>query len=234
MKRAVWLPSMCAISLALFTIPQGCAPDSSQAPTVAAIPSPDAPRPVTDLSQLGAGNALNPFGKHDQAIARKVASDAGVNENNVQNVGGFGMVRQVGDDKHPCEERLLNKKAARFDVLSTRLMDQVFDQLIHLLDTDEISHLKIPTEVKWVVITATLNSEGVLKELVIDQHSGTAAVDKMVIAACKKGLYIHNPPRDAADASGKYKLRLEARFENYASMDGEHWEFKTYVGLAIL
>ena len=201
---------------------------------MAAIPAPDAPHPVTDLSQLAPGNALNPFGKRDQNIARKIASESDISENNVQNLGGLGAVRHVGDDKHPCEQRLLNKKAAQFDTLSMRLLDQVFVQIARLQEGDEISHLKLPTDLKWVIITGTLNSQGVLKELVIEQHSGTAAVDKMMVAACKKGLFIHNPPAEAVDASGNYKVRLEARFENYATMDGEHWEFKTYMGLAIL
>ena len=83
-------------------------------------------------------------------------------------------------------------------------------------------------------IAGTLNRQGILKELVVEQHSGTAAIDKMVVAACKKGLFIHNPPPEATDPGGDYKVRIEARFENYASTDGEHWEFKTYMGLALL
>lgn len=201
---------------------------------MAAIVATDAPHPVTDLSQLAPGNALNPFGKHEQAIARRVASDGDTRGGSVGNLDAIGTVRHVGDDKHPGEERLLNKKAAQFDNLSMRLLDQVFVQIEGLQAEDEISHLKLPTDLKWVIITGTLSSRGVLKELVIEQHSGTAAVDKLVVAACRKGLFIHNPPAEAVDASGNYKVRVEARLENYASTDGEHWEFKTYMGLAIL
>lgn len=129
---------------------------------------------------------------------------------------------------------MLNKKAAQFDTLSIHLMDQVFAQMTTLEEGDEISHLKLPTDLRWVIITGTLSRQGVLKELVIEQHSGTAAVDKMVVAACKKGLYLHNPPQDAVDSAGNYKVRVEARMENFASLDGEHWQFKTYMGLAIL
>jgi hypothetical protein len=199
-----------------------------------ATPAPDAPHPVTDLSQLAPGNALDPFGKHEQIIARRVASEGDSGGGGVANLDALGSVRHAGDDRHPCEQRLLNKKAAQFDLLSVRLLDQVFVQIADLQRGNEISHLKVPTELKWVIITGTLNSQGVLKELVIEQHSGTAAVDRMVVAACKKGLYIHNPPAEAVDASGNYKVRIEARMENFASMDGEHWEFKTYMGLAIL
>jgi hypothetical protein len=234
MKRADWLPSICALLLALFPMLQGCGSNSSQTIPIAPIPAPDAPHPVTDLSQVAPGSAMNPFGKRDQIIARNIASESAISENNAQNIGGLASVRNTGDDKHPCEQRLLNQKAAQFVMLSGHLMDQVFEQIAHLEDQDQISHLKLPTDLKWVIITATLNSDGVLKELVVDQHSGAAAVDRMVIAACKKGLYIQNPPAGAADPSGNYKFRIEARFENFASMDGEHWEFKTYMGLAIL
>jgi hypothetical protein len=232
MKRAAWLSSLCALSLALLTI-QGCGSDAAQVQPLPSAPPPDAPRPVTDLSQLAPGSALNPFGKRDQAIARKITAED-VTENDVQNVSGLSQVRHVGDDKHPGEERLLNKKAAQFQMLSARLLDQVFEELMYLERGDEIARIKLPTDLKWVIITATLDSRGVLKELVIDQHSGTAAIDKMVVAACKKGLYIHNPPPEAADSSGNYSLRIEARFENYASLDGENWSFKTYLGLGIL
>ncbi len=233
MKRAAWLSSLCALSLALLTILQGCGSNSSQAQAIPAAPPPDAPHPVTDLSQLGSGSALSPFGKRDQAIARKVAAED-VSENDVQNVSGLSHVRHVGDDKNPGEERSLNKKAAQFQMLSMRLMDQIFEELFRLEREDNIARLKLPTDLKWVIITATLNSHGVLKELVLDQHSGAAAVDKMMIAACKKGLYIHNPPPEAADSSGNFTLRIEARFENFASLDDEHWSFKSYLGLGIL
>ena len=115
-----------------------------------------------------------------------------------------------------------------------RLLDQVFAQIGMLQEGDEISHMKLPTDLKWVVITGTLNHHGVLKELVIEQHSGTAASRQDGGRRVQEGLYIHNPPADALDADGDYKVRIETRMENFASLDGEHWEFKTYMGLAIL
>jgi hypothetical protein len=234
MKRSVSLTLICALSAALFTILQGCGSNSSQIPAITPISTAPAPHPVTDLSELAPGNALEPFGKHDQAIARKVAAEAESGGPSDDSLGALTTVRHAGDDRHPCEQRLLNNKAARFDMLSMHLQDQVFDQVGKLQEEDAFSHLKLPTDLRPVIITATLNHQGVLKELVIDQHSGMAAVDKMVVAACKKGLYIHNAPAGAVDADGNYKVRLELRMENYASMDSEHWEFKTFMALAIL
>ncbi len=234
MKRALWLISICVLSMAASMISQGCGFFSSPEPAYDSTSSPGMPRTVTDLSQLAPGNSLSPFDKHAQTIARRVAAGDDASGSNGGNLGAFGTIRHVGDDKHPGEERLLNKKAAEFDMLSMRLMDQIFVQIEVLQRQDEISHLKLPTDLKWVIITGTLNRLGVLKELVIEQHSGTSAIDQMVIAACKKGLFIHNPPPEALDDSGNYKVRFEARFENYATLDGEHWQFKTYMGLAIL
>ena len=234
MKRAVWLLLSGALSLALLTIPQGCSSDSSQALPPVTNPPPDAPHPVTDLSQVAPGNSLEPFAsKHEQNIARSIASGGDLPARSLENLDQLADVRHVGDDKHPCDQRLLNKKAALFDALSMRLMDQVFHQMVEL-QTGEISRMKLPSDLKWVVITGRMDRHGVLKELILEQHSGTAAVDKLMIAACKKALYLQNPPADAVNAEGNYEVRIESRMENYASLDGEHWYFKTYLGIAIL
>jgi hypothetical protein len=201
-------------------------------PTVYPTPAPDKPRPLTDLSQLSTANPLAPFGKRDQTIAREVTTEADTGAE--QSIHPIGSTRRVGDEKHPGEERLLNKKATQFDMLSMRVLDQVLAETMTLERRDEISHLRLPDDLRPVVITGTLTRDGVLKELVVEQHSGTAAIDKMMISACKRGMYIHNAPPEARTADGNYKLRLEARMENFTSLDGEHWQFKTYLGLAIL
>ena len=221
--------------LALIVLSQGCSSKSSQALPPAAPPPADAPHPVTDLSQLAPGNPLDPYGKNQEAIARRVVEG----DNSTTQPGGLGhldslaTVRHAGDDKHPCDQQMLNRKAAQFDVLSSKLMDQVFHQM-RTLQTGDISRMKLPSDLRWVVITARMDHQGTLKELVLEQHSGTAAMDKLMIEACKKALYLRNPPADAADANGDYEVRIQARMENYSSMDGEHWDFKTYMGLAIL
>jgi len=220
--------------LALLIIPQGCSSSSTpDVPTVYPTPAPGTPHPLTDLSQLSTANPLAPFGKRDQSIAREVTAEADTGAEE-QSIHAIGSIRRVGDEKHPGEERLLNKKATQFDMLSMRVLDQIYAETASLERRDEISHLKLPDDLRPVIITGTINGDGVLKELVVEQHSGTAAIDKMMIAACKKGMYIRNPPPEARTSDGTYKLRIEARMENFASLDGEHWQFKTYLGLAIL
>lgn len=233
MNRKGTLSAICALLwLALLTIPQGCGSSTADVPTVYPTPAPDMPRPLTDLSKLSPANPLAPFGKRNEAIARQVANEADTGA--VESPHSVTMVRRVGNESRPGEERLLNNKAAQFNRLSMRVMDQIYSETARLERQDEISHLKLPEDLKWVIITGTLNRDGVLKELVVEQHSGTAAIDKMMIAACKKGMFIRNGTPEARDPDGNYKLRLEARLENFASLDGEHWEFKTSLGLAIL
>jgi hypothetical protein len=231
MNRSLCLPVVCAL-LALAAPLPGCGPNIAQISPEPPVAAPDAPRPVTDLSQVSPGNPLNPFGKHDEAIARQVAAEA--DTGNAANLEVISSTRHIGDEHHLGEARLLTKKAAEFEGLSMRLLNQIFQQIMILEDTYEISHLHVPTDAKRTIVTGTMNRDGVLKELVLEQHSGTATVDKMVLAACKKGMYIHNPPPDALDADGTYKVRIEVRLENYSSEDGEHWDFKTYLGLALL
>ena len=220
----------CAIS-ALLLLP-ACSPNSKEVPVAARTPAPDEPHPVSDLSALSTANSLDPFHKNDLAIARQVTSAD--DSDAVAKRQGLGSVRHVGDDKHPGVEKLLNQKSAQFESLSMQIMDQVFAQVEGLEETDQISHLKLPDDLKPVIITGTLNRDGKLNELVVEQHSGQAAIDRMVIAACKKGLYIQNPPPDALSTPQTYKVRLETRLENYTSLDGEHWQFKTFIAMALL
>ncbi len=231
MNRSLCLPAVCALVALAAPLP-GCGPNIAAIPQEPAVAAPNAPRPVTDLSQLSPANPLNPFGKHEEVIARQVVAEA--DTGNAGNPVALSSTRHIGDDKHPCEARLLNKKAVQFDALSMRLINQIFSEITILEDTEEISRLHAPTDLKWAIVTGTMNRDGVLKDLLLEQHSGTAMVDKMVLAACKKGMYIHNPPPEARDGDGNYKVRIEVRLENYASLDNEHWEFKTYLGLALL
>lgn len=228
MNRTVrWLAT--GAMLALLTISEGC---SSKKPPPPPPSSDSGPHVVTDLSTISSADAFNPFGKKNSEAASSIVHSTQTGTQG--SVAAMGTERHVGDDKHPGVERLLNKKAAQFDMLSMRVMDQLFGAMERFEDDDPLARLKLPTDLRPVIITGTLNSKGKLQDLLIEQHSGEAAVDKMVVKACKRGLYINNPPPDALTADGTYKIRLETRLENYASMDGETWEFKTYLGMALL
>lgn len=216
---------------ALILFAAGCGSSSSQAPPP---PQDSGPRMVTDLSKLSSADPLNPFGQSKSPIAPAIPAASDSSAPGEATEAAIGTVRHVGDDKHPSEQRLLNKKAAKFDMLSIRLLDQLSTSVRDLDDQEPIVRMKLPTNLRPVIVTANLNQQGKLREIVIEQHSGVAAVDKMVVKACKQGMYIHNPPADALSGNGDYEVRLEARLQNYSTVDGEHWQFKTYLGLGLL
>lgn len=145
-----------------------------------------------------------------------------------------GMKREIGTERQPAEEQLLNPKAAEFATFARVILDRLYFQLRVREAEQEISAHKVPDDLEPVVITATLSPDGQLKELTLEQHSGKGVVDRMMIDACKKAVWYRNPPREALSADGTYKLRIQGRLENFASMDGRNWTFKTYLGIAIL
>jgi hypothetical protein len=144
-----------------------------------------------------------------------------------------GAARAVGTDDSPGQQRLTNDKAARFGSFSQSLLDHLFTQVRVAERTEEIARLKLPRDLKLVVVTAIMNKDGKLTELILEQHSGKTIIDKMLLDSCKKGLWYKNPPPDALSGDGNYKLTIEMRIENYASSDETHWNFKTYLGLAL-
>ncbi len=209
------------------------APQPSPPPPPSAAPLvPGQPNVITNLNTLTTSDAGATALTMPSAAVKAVAGN--VKPTGVS--GGLqssGSVRYVGSDKHPGQERLLNLKAAHFSDFSGRLMDQVFEAMQTREREDPFDRLQLPKETKPVILIATMNADGRLKEIVLEQHSGVAQLDKMVIAACKKNLYAHNPPTGARAKDGNYQVRLSAFVKNYAS-EGQTWTFKTYLGIALL
>ncbi len=143
------------------------------------------------------------------------------------------LMHQAGTDHDPAEESLLNDKAAEYAAFSHALLERLYVQMRDLERTEQYSQLKVPEDIKPVVITAIMDRDGDLKELILEQHSGRANVDKMVIAACKKALWYRNPPVGALSDDGDYKFTIHGEIQNYASRDGRHWQFITKIGLGI-
>jgi len=199
----------------------------------------DRPRQLENLSDLSPVNPLNPFNKAAPPAAPAPSRQASAppesssGADSSPTIEYSGAVRHVGDDKYPGEIRLLNRKAAQYDGVSARVTDQIFEEMLRLERGSQFSRLKIHSELKPVIVTAILNKDGKLRELVLEQHSGQAIVDKMVIDACKKGVYLNNPPVAMQTADGDYKIQIEAHFENFAQQE-EKWTFKTYMAIGIL
>ncbi len=224
----------CAIStllaaiVAAFVLTAGCSSNTAQEPVPVV-----APTPVADLSAISS-SSTNVI-KRPSAAAR-AALDSGDDsaEGSELTGSGPGLAHKVGPDYNPGMERLLNAKAAQYAGFSRDLLDHLFTAVFKEEQEEQFSRLKISDDVKPVVIIATLDQHGKLTELDVEQHSGKAAIDHMMIQACKKGLWAQRPPDGAATANGTYKVRLETKITNFASMDSTHWTFQTDIGIAVL
>ncbi len=101
------------------------------------------------------------------------------------------------------------------------------------LEHGEMETKVVPDNVNPVIITAIMNKDGKLKELIVEQHSGSGALDHLMVEACKQGLWAGSPPPEAM-IDGEYRIRIEGRLKNFSTSDQKHWEFETHVGLALL
>ena len=209
----------------------GCAQDK---PPEAAPGAAPVPQMVTDLSSVS-GAAIDPLGTH--AVPKR--GEGLLHESSSGDLGPRtfgaepGLSRSVGTDANPAEVRLLNDKAAKFANFSQVILERIFAQLRIAERTEEISRTKLPTDIKPVVITAIMDKSGKLMELVLEQHSGKARIDQMMLDVCKKAIWYRNPPPEALADDGTYHLTIQGRLENYASQDETHWSFVTRIGLGI-
>jgi hypothetical protein len=211
------------ISLFLLSTIAACAPSDTGGPE-----APSTPHYVNDLSTLSA-----------KPVAEMSNPQAAYEATNETDSFGHafqdqpGSTRHVGTDATPAVQQLMNLKAAQFAGFSGSLLDRLWGQ-VRLRETDDdIARLKLPDTLQPVILTATLAPDGKLLEIVIDQRSGKAIVDKMFIEACKKSIWTSNPPKAAALPNGTYQVRIEGRIENFASQ-ANRWTFKTYMGIAVL
>lgn len=102
------------------------------------------------------------------------------------------------------------------------------------LEPEALKQRRLSGEARPVILTAVLDPIGRLTEIVIDQHSGNAAVDKLVIQACKQGVWSRNPPKDAIGADGNYRLRIVGMITNYSYDRSDKYTYGTHLALGIL
>jgi hypothetical protein len=130
--------------------------------------------------------------------------------------------------------RLLNAKAAEYSGFSNMMTTQLLNEMVKQEKVEPMVTLELAEEIKPVVVIAILDDRGQLKELIYQQHSGLAAIDNFVIAACKASLWANNMPKGALSKDGNYRLRIEAQLSKYsANREGEQ-TFTTRIGLGIL
>ena len=217
--------------LAAAIIVAGCSADEPPPPAVGAGGQPKILRNLNDV----AATPVNPLAidqvpqRGEGMILDHGPSSAGPRTFQTEP----GMSRQVGPESNPATVRLLNAKAAKFGNFSGVILDRILARLLVAERSEEFSRGKLPDELKAVIITATLNKQGKLIELVLEQHSGRAKIDQMMIDVCKHSIWYENPPAAALSDDGTYKLTIKLKLQNYASLDDTHWSFVTDLGLGI-
>src|SRR5579862_8655249 len=221
-----------AMLLAAALMAAGCAADDKPPAAV-----PDAgpqPKLLSDLSSVSDA-PIDPL--HVSAVPKR--GDALLHDSGPITAGPRtfetdpGISRDVGTEANPGTVRLLNHKAAQFGNFSAVILDRVYAQLIVAERTEEISRTRLPTQIKAVIITAIMDKSGKLTELVLEQHSGKARIDQMMIDVCKKSIWYENPPVAALSGNGNYQITIKLKLQNYASKDERHWSFITDLGLGI-
>jgi hypothetical protein len=234
MSRTRWRPFFTATLFAVAIFAAGCAADDKPPP-----PSPDSgpqPKLLSDLSTVSDAHI------HPLATANAPARGEGLLHDSSRDAVTAGprtfqtdpgISRVVGNEANPGTVRLLNAKAAQFGDFSGVILDHIYARLIEAERSEEISRTRLPTDIRPVVITAILNKSGKLTELILEQHSGKAKIDQMMLDVCKKSIWYENPPAAAISGDGTYQLTIKLKMQNYASSDEHHWSFITDLGLGI-
>jgi len=232
MSRAQRKRFFTAALFAAAILAAGCAADDKPPPAI-----PDAgpqPKLLSDLSAVSDA-PINPLGANavpapgEGLLHDEAAVSAGPRAFETEP----GISRQVGTERNPGTVRLLNDKAAKFGNFSAAILERVYAELSIAEKSEDISRINLPTELKAVVVTAILDKGGKLTELILEQHSGKAKIDQMMLDVCKKGVWYENPPAAALSGDGNYKLTFRMKLENFASLDERHWSFITDLGLGI-
>jgi hypothetical protein len=204
-------------------------------------PPPPAPNGDTQPKVLGNLNDVVATPVNPLAIDQVPARGEGLLVDNAPDSSGPqrvdladpGVSRDIGNDRNPATVRLLNDKATQFDNFCSVILDRIYVQLTIAEKTEEISRTKIPTELKAAVVTAIMDKKGKLIEIILEQHSGKAKIDNLLIDVCKKGIWYENPPAGALSGDGNYKLTIKLKLENFASTDSTHWTFTTDLGIGL-
>ncbi|HXZ88404.1 MAG TPA: hypothetical protein VEF07_07515 [Candidatus Binataceae bacterium] len=133
----------------------------------------------------------------------------------------------------PGGASLGNDKARRFGdfsyVLARRTLAAAQD-----LEPDKLEQRKMRDDLRQVILTAVLDQNGRLTEIIVGQHSGDRAVDEIFIAACKKALWSRNPPLEARADDGNYRLRIDGRITNYSFDRYGKYTYRTELELSLL
>lgn len=225
----------------------GCVnpPPPSDANPSAALPlpasqAPDRPEVVTDLSTLSKADTYAP-----PAAIMLRATPAPKSPGASRNQDAAGRIAasapetayQQGASSVPAgakgQSRLLNTKAQKYAEFSYVLLNRTL-KAAELDAPGRLSQRRVPDDLKTTVLTAVMDSQGRLNEIIINQHSGDLAVDKLFIEACKKGIWSRNPPLGAQDSDGNYRVQVQGTIFNVSFDRYGAYSYETDIGIGLL
>ena len=128
---------------------------------------------------------------------------------------------------------LLNKKATRYPEFSYQMLNRTLP-VAEKSAAAKLNGQQLPGDLERVILTATLTPTGRLSDIAIEQHSGVAAVDHIMIDACKQGLWAMNPPAEAAGPDKNYRVHFEGVIYNYSFDRHGQYSYITHIGVGLL
>lgn len=240
-----------AAGIAAIVILAGCgttvAPKASFATTASVDEPPRAlstrPEVISNLTQLAEPSA-GPSVDAQNLVAGAAALHDGASHHNDpqgladQNLEHLYFSQQHGNLVHggegagAADRTLLNAKAREFPEFSYALLNQTLSAALEL-EAKRLARQKLPDEIKPLIMIATMTPDGHLTDLAVEQHTGLGTIDRILIDACKKGLWARNPPK-AAMADGVYRMRFEGVINNYSYDVNGNYHYVTHLGLALM
>ncbi len=201
----------------------------------------DEPRSVTDLSQISSARTVELPMPQPNIQDPSAGADSNRNPNamvqqNIERlvVANANQLRyKEGRAEAPGATILLNDKARKFSEFSYQLLNQTLTAA-RSIEPDRLEGRKLPINIAPIVLTAIIDSQGRLTEIAIKSHSGDREVDEIIIDSCKRGLWSRNPPEQAIDTDGKYRLRVRGQIRAYSFDRKGEYQYETELGLGIL
>ena len=232
-----------SILLGLALVLGGCAREASDPHTdtvAAAVPQYSSePRTVTDLSQISSAPGVQapiPLKPPDSSVVASEHSPNAVVQQNIERlfIANVNQLRyREGGTDAPGDTALLNDKARQFSEFSYQLLNQTLTAA-RTIESARLTGRKLPLDIAPLVLIAIMDSEGRLTEISIESHSGDHQVDQIVIDSCKQGIWSRNPPQQALDADGMYRVRVKGYIRAYSSDLQGRYKYETHFGLGVL
>ena len=105
---------------------------------------------------------------------------------------------------------MLNTKADRFAPFVRRVGTRVFQNMI-IYQRRDLGPDEVMAAHDTVTVRATLDRNGKLKDIDVEERSGSLAVDQTLLDALRQAAFDANPPPSAANAAGEFEFIFQAQ-----------------------